>query len=213
MGFQSQKPLEPKGKASSPFTKAHLRFECWRGRICWLVRANCILLGLRSESVFFRVRCERHVINRVSLTLITQTLTRALIFVHEIGCFSAAREFNRGLATANTALSRLGGKANAIFSKRGLIHFGNHFNAWSFSCFAQLQLLLKLVWAAVVLSADVYRWGRCSLKGVWFCEWRSRFPPSRIEFHFIEKNKRPSGGSDRMKSSPLLNFIYLKFLI
>jgi len=49
-------------------------------------------------------------------------------------------------------LSRLGGKANAIFSKRGLIHFGNHFNARSFSCpyFAHLLLLQKLVWSALV---------------------------------------------------------------
>lgn len=133
MSFQSQMPLEPKGKPSSPFTKPHSSFECWRERIYWSVRADGILLGLQSETVFFWVHYERHVIYRVSLTLIPQIFTRrALIYLYESGCFSAARKFNRGLATANTAISPWG-KANAIFSKRGLIHFGNHFNAWSFS--------------------------------------------------------------------------------
>lgn len=128
MSFQSQAPLEPRGKPSGPFTKPHSRFGSRRERIYRSARADRIRLGLKSEPCFL-VHCERRVIYTVSLTLFPQIFTpRSLKYLYESGCFCAARKFFVGLQLQKQ-LSRLEGKANAIFSKRGLILFGNHFNA------------------------------------------------------------------------------------
>lgn len=166
--------------------------------------------GITIWNRVFWVHCERHVIYRVSLTLIPQIFTRrALIYLYESGCFSAARKFNRGLATANTAISPWG-KANAIFSKRGLIHFGNHFNAWSFSyhilrscsCYRSLygqhwctnQTFIGEVGAAWTVYGFVN--GGLVLSPL----------TDRVSLHW-EKQEAVRGLS-RIRSSPLLNFIF-----
>lgn len=183
--------LEPKGKPSSPFTKPHSSYECRRERIYWLARAHCILLGLKSETCFFSpLREALHLYSEFNphSSNIYTAFTEISVWKR---LFCAARKFIVGLQL-QIQLSRLGGKANAIFSKRGLILFGNHFNAWSFSChvLAPMLSLQKLVRSALVTfigevgaARTVYGFVNGGL-------------PSRIEFHFIEKNKRPSGGSE-----------------
>ncbi len=133
MGFQIKMHLKPKGKPSSPFTKPHSSYECRRECIYWLVRAHCILSGLKSETCFFSpLREALHLYSEFNphSSNIYTAFTEISVWKR---LFCAALKFIVGLQL-QIQLSRLGGKANAIFSKRGLILFGNHFNAWSFSC-------------------------------------------------------------------------------
>lgn len=169
--------------------------------------------GIKIWSVFFfPVHCERRVFYTVSLALIPHICMAFTEMMFGSGCFCAARKFIVGLQL-QIQLSRLRGKRTPFSPREGLYCLAT---ILMHEVFPVIFCVVAAFTEACALSiSDIYRWGRCSLNSVWFCEWRSLFfPPSRIEFHFIDKNKRPSGGSEWEEVlTPAKSYIYFKHLI
>lgn len=213
MGFQIQMPLEPKGKPSSPFTKPHSSFECRRESIYWSVRAHCILLGLKSETCFFSPLWEaRHLYGEFNphssnIYIYYTAFTEISVWKR---LFCAARKFIVGLQL-QIQLFRLGGKRTPFSPREGLYCLAT---ILMHEVFPVILCALAVFTEACALSiSDIYRWGRCSLNSVWFCEWRSLFSPltDRVSLHW-EKQEAVRGL--RVGGGPLLiSYIYFKHFI
>ncbi len=119
ISFQIQMYLEPKGKPSSPFTKAYSSLECLRESIYSSVRTHCILFGLKSETCFFsplrEVRHQYGEFNPHSSNIYT-ALTEISVWKR---LFCAARKFIVGLQLQRQ-LSRLWGKRTPFSQREGL---------------------------------------------------------------------------------------------